>query len=167
MGRLTDELAKLAGTDFFQFAKRESHPKTRIRFLALGHLQSGKTKNEVAHMFQVSLTALRKWLLRFLSGGIDGLRPKAGKGRKRKLSSEQEEEFRQQVEQLQESLEGGRIRGQDVQVLLKEKFCVDHALPSVYHVLERCGLSWISARSKHPKSNLEAQEDFKKNSKKK
>ena len=47
MGRLTDELDKLGGIDFFQIGKRESHPKTRIRFLALGHLQSGKTKNEV------------------------------------------------------------------------------------------------------------------------
>jgi hypothetical protein len=94
----------LAGVDFFQIAKRESHPKTRIQFLALGHLQSSKTKNEVAEMFQVSLTALRKWLLGFLSGGIDGLRPKTGKGRKRKLSSEREGEFRQQVEQLQGSL---------------------------------------------------------------
>ncbi len=150
MGRLTDELAKLADVDFFKIAKRESIPKTRIRFLALGHLRSGKTKNEVAQMFQVSLTALRKWLLRFLNGGIDGLRAKAGKGRKRKLPSEREEEFREQIELLQESLEGGRVRGQDVQVLLKEKFCIEHALPSVYHVLERCGLSWISARSKHP-----------------
>jgi hypothetical protein len=60
MGRLTDELAKLASIDFFQIAKRESHPKKRIWFLPLGHLQSGKTKNEVAEMFQVSLTALRK-----------------------------------------------------------------------------------------------------------
>jgi transposase len=162
MGRLTDELDKLGGINFFQIAKRESHPKTRIRFLALGHLQSGKTKNEVAEMFQVSLTALRKWLLGFLSGGIDGLRPKAAKGRKRKLSSEEEEEFRQQVEQLQGSLEGGRVRMQDVQVLLKEKFYLDHALPSVYHVLKRCGLSSISPRSKHPKSSHEAQENFKK-----
>jgi transposase len=167
MGRLTDELAKLANIDFFQLAKKESHPKTHIRFLALGHLQSGKTKKEVAHMFQISLTALRKWLLRFLTGGVDGLRPKAGRGRKRKLLPEQEEEFRQQVEQLQENRDGGRIRGQDVQVLLKEKFCIDHALPSVYHVLERCGLSWISARSKHPKSDPVAQEEFKKNSKRK
>lgn len=167
MGRLTDELAKLKGVDFFQIAKREPHPKTRIRFLALGHLQSGKTKNEIAHMFQVSLTALRKWLLRFLNGGIDGLGAKTGKGRKRKLPPQREEEFRKRVEQLQESLEGGGVRGQDVQILLKEKFCVDHALPSVYHVLERCGLSWISARSKQPKSNRETQEDFKKNCKKK
>lgn len=77
------------------------------------------------------------------------------------------QEFRQQVEQLQENREGERVRGQDVQVLLKEKFCVDHALPSVYHVLDRCGLSWISSRSKHPKSDPAIQEEFKKNSKKK
>jgi transposase len=167
MGRLKNELAKLEGIDFFRLAKQELGPRARIRFLALGHLQSGKPKNQVADMFQVSLTALRKWLLRFLACGVDGLREQSGKGRKRKLLPEREEEFRQQVEQLQENRQGGRVRGQDVQVLLKEKFCIDHALPSVYHVLERCGLSWISSRSKHPKSDPVAQEDFKKNSKKK
>jgi transposase len=167
MGRLKDELEKLAGIDFFRLAKQEPRPRARIRFLALGHLQSGTPKNQVADMFRVSLTALRKWLLRFLADGIDGLREKAGNGRKRKLLPEREEEFRQQVEQLQKDREGGRVRGQDIQVLLKEKFCVDHALPSVYHVLDRCGLSWISSRSKHPKSDPAAQEEFKKNFKKK
>jgi transposase len=167
MDRFQQELNKLTGTDFFQLAKRESNPRTRIRLLALGHLQSGKTKTEVVDMFQVVFPTLREWLLRFIAEGIEGLREKRGKGRKRKLSAEQEEYFRQQVEALQKSREGGRVRGQDIKVLLKEKFCVDHALPSVYHVLERCGLSWISARSKHPKSDPAVQEDFKKNSKKK
>lgn len=167
MGRLKDEVAKLSGTEFFQLAKKEPHPRTRIRLLALGHLESGRTKTEVAAMFQVSFPTLRTWLVRFIAEGVEGLRDRDGKGRKRKLSSEREEDFRQQVEELQENREGGRVRGQDVQVLLKEKFCVDHALPSVYHVLERCGLSWISSRSKHPKSDPAAQEEFKKNSKKK
>lgn len=148
-----DELVKLAKTDFFQLAKRESNPRTRIRLLALGHLRAGKTKLEVINMFQIVFPTLREWLLRFIAEGIDGLKDKRGRGRKRKLSAEQEEDFRQQIEYLQKSREGGRVRGQDVQVLLKEKFCIDHALPSVYHVLERCGLSWISARSKHPKSD--------------
>jgi transposase len=167
MGRLKDEIANLIGTDFFQLARKEPHPRTRIRILALGHLKSGKTKTEVVEMFQISFPTLRGWLTRFIVEGIEGLREKAGKGRKRKLSPEQEEEFRQHVEKLQKNREGGRVRGQDVQILLKEKFCVDHALPSVYHVLERCGLSWISSRSKHPKSDPLAQEEFKKNSKKK
>lgn len=153
--------------DFFQLAKREPNPRTRIRFLALGHLKAGKSKQEVAAMFQIVFITLRRWVMRFITGGVQGLKEQSGKGRKRKLSTEQEEEFRQHVEKLQKLREGGRVRGQDIQVLLKEKFCVDHALPSVYHVLERCGLSWISARSKHPKSDPAIQEDFKKNSKKK
>lgn len=162
-----EELAKLANTDFFQLAKREPHPKMRIRLLALGNLREGKTKSEVVDMFRIAFPTLREWLLRFIEGGVEGLQNKSGRGRKRKLPIEREEEFKQELENLQKNREGGRIRGQDIQVLLKEKFCVDHALPSVYHVLERCGFSWISARSKHPKSDPEAQEDFKKNSKKK
>lgn len=167
MSRLKDEIIKLKGIDFFQLAKREMDARIRNRLLALGHLGAGKTKTEVAEMFQITFPTLRDWLVRFLNEGIDGLQDKSGKGRKRKLSFEREEEFRQQVEELQEKRKGGRVRGQDIQILLKEKFCIDHALPSVYHVLERCGLSWISARSKHPKSNSGAQEEFKKNSKKK
>ena len=167
MNTSQEELAKLVDTDFFQLAKREPNPKMRIRLLALGHLREGKTKSEIVDMFQIVFPTLREWLLRFIEEGIEGLRDKQGKGRKRKLPIEREEEFRQQVEDLQKGRNGGRVRGQDIQVLLKEKFRVAHALPSVYHVLERCGLSWISARSKHPKSDPKAQEDFKKNSKKK
>ena len=166
MGKLKDELRELEGVDFFRMAKNERSPRARIRFLALGHLQSGKSKSQVAEMFQISLTALRKWMVRFLTEGVDGLKEKTGRGRNRKLPIEKEEEFRRHVEELQGSREGGRVRGQDIQVLLKERFAIDYALPSVYHVLERCGLSWISARSKHPKSDPEGQQEFKKNSRK-
>lgn len=38
--------------------------------------------------------------------GVEGLREKRGKGRKRKLSAEQEENFRQHKENLQNSREG-------------------------------------------------------------
>lgn len=167
MSKKHDELSKLTGVDFFQLATKEPHPRVRIRLLALGHLQAKKEKREVANMFQITLISLRNWLLRFLRNGVSGLQEGKRTGRKKKLPSEKEEEFRQQVEVLQDAREGGRIRGQDIQILLKEKFCADYALPSVYDVLERCGLSWISSRSKHPKSDPAIQEDFKKNSKKK
>ena len=48
MGRLKDELSKLVSVDFFRLAKKEKSSRARIRFLALGHLQSGKTKNYTA-----------------------------------------------------------------------------------------------------------------------
>lgn len=167
MGKKQNELSTLAGVNFFQLATKEPHPRVRIRLLALGHLQAGREKMDVANMFQVSLTSLRKWLLRFMKNGVSGLQEGHRQGRNKKLPFDKEEEFRQQVEALQEAREGGRVRGQDIQILLKEKFSVDYALPSVYDVLERCGLSWISSRSKHPKSDPVIQEDFKKNFKKK
>jgi len=167
MDTLEDNQLRNTQVDFFQLAKREPNPRVRIRFLALGHLRAGKSKQVVTEMFQIVLITLRRWVLRFIAYGVDGLREQPGKGRKRKLSVEQEDEFRRQVEEMQTSREGGRVRGQDIQILLKEKFCVDHALPSVYHVLARYGFSWISGRSKHPKSDPEAQKEFKKNSKKK
>lgn len=48
VNRLKDQIAKLAGTDFFGLASKESHPRVRIRLLALGHLGAGKAKTEVA-----------------------------------------------------------------------------------------------------------------------
>jgi transposase len=167
MNKFQREINKLSSIDFFQLAKREPNPKKRIRLLALGNLQLGKTKTEIVNMFNITFPTLRQWLIRFLDEGSVGLDSKAGRGRKRKLSKLDEEEFVKNIEYLQENKNGGRIRGQDVQVLLKEKFSVEYALPSIYHVLERCNLSWISARSKHPKSNPQAQDDFKKNLKKK
>ena len=167
MGKFQDELAKIQEVDFFQLAKQAVDSRMRIRLLALGHLRAGKLKREIISMFRISFPTLREWLVRFIAEGVAGLQDKSGKGRKRKLPTDQEEEFRKRVESLQEGREGGRVRGQDIQVLLKEQFYVDHALPSVYHVLKRCGLSWISARSKHPKSNPIIQEDFKKNLEKK
>lgn len=161
------ELARMSGVDFFALAKMERHARTRMRYLALGHVKEGKIKQDVATMFKIHTVTLRNWIVIFLNEGIQGLQEGKRTGRRKKLAKENEEEFRQQIEKLQEKREGGRIRGQDIQVLLKETFHADYKLPSVYDVLARCNVSWISARSKHPKSDPIAQEEFKKNSKKK
>ncbi len=39
MNAFQEELAQLNGTEFFQLAKREPHPRVRIRLLAPGYLQ--------------------------------------------------------------------------------------------------------------------------------
>ncbi|MDR2540126.1 MAG: hypothetical protein LBC45_06070 [Chlamydiales bacterium] len=61
MGKLKDEIARLAGTNFFRLAKKESHPRIRIKLLALDHLDSGKTKTEVAKKFQITFPTLRAY----------------------------------------------------------------------------------------------------------
>lgn len=64
---------------------------------------------------------------------------------------------------LQENRNGGRIVGKDVKNLLIEKYDVEYSLSSIYVLLDRLNLSWISSRSKHPKTSTEAIESFKEN----
>ncbi|HVK94591.1 MAG TPA: winged helix-turn-helix domain-containing protein [Noviherbaspirillum sp.] len=45
---------------------------------------------------------------------------------------------------------------------MHEQFQVDYSLNEVYHLLERCGMSWISARAINPQAGLSVQATFKK-----
>jgi transposase len=120
------ELEFLATTNFFSLAKTEQHPRDRIRLLALGHVKNGTKKQSVAEMFQIHPITLRQWLRWFFHGGIAALKEGFRSGRKKKLPANQEAFFVQEVERHQETRKGGRIRAADLQVLLKEQFCVEY-----------------------------------------
>ena len=57
---------------------------------------------------------------------------------------------------------GGRITGYDIQALIEDRWEVNYGLSTVYTLLAKLNLSWISSRSRHPKQSAEAQADFKK-----
>ena len=152
--------------DFSKLSKKEGHARTRQRFLALSHLQDGATITDVANYVKVSRSTVYDWINRLEKEGLDGLQEKGGRGATPKLAKEHHEAFKQSVLELQDSRIGGRIRGSDVLDLMREKFGVDCSIDTVYRTLARVDLVWISGRSKHPKSDLQAQEDFKKTLKK-
>jgi transposase len=83
-------------------------------------------------------------------------------GRPPRLGKEQQEAVRRAIEQAQDERDGGRIRGEEIRQLLHEQFHVDYSLNGVYHLLERLGMSWISARAISPQADLLAQAAFKK-----
>lgn len=165
-GRKVNLPKEIQDYDFAVLAKTEPHARTRQRFLALSHIKDGSTVTEVAKNFRIARSTIHTWLSLLESEGIEGLQEKKGRGAKQKLSSEQHEAFKKAVLELQHNREGGRIRGKDVLKLMEEKFNVDCSIDTVYRTLSRVNLVWISGRSKHPKSDPEAQEDFKKISKK-
>ena len=105
---------------------------------------------------------INNWVTKFNKEGLGGLKEKGGRGAHRKLLISEEEAFKKAVLELQEKKQGGRIKGLDILKLMEEKFSIKCSLQSVYNTLHRADLVWISARSKHPKSDPEAQEAFKK-----
>lgn len=163
-GRKAVKIEGIEQHDFDKLAKTEGSPRERRRFLAFAHLREGKTFTEVAAFVRVDLRSLMRWVRRFRTEGLEGLKDKAGRGAKPLILPEYQTAFRQAVLELQEKRAGGRIRGRDVLELMHKKYGIDPSLKTVYNTLKRADLVWITGRSIHPKADLEAQETFKKTS---
>jgi transposase len=150
--------------DFQKLAKTAKHPRERIRYLAFAHMRDGKSNSDIAHMLKVHRMTITDWIKKFNQEGIEGLKEKGGRGAKQRLDVSEHEAFRKAVLELQDNKRGGRIKGKDVLKLMEDKFDVKYTLKSAYNALHRVDLVWISGRSKHPKSDPEAQLAFKKTS---
>jgi transposase len=161
-GRPRELPKELFKHDFVKLARKEKNARVKIRLLGLAHLQDGRSYKEVAELLKIEVSAPKRWIKRLAQGGVDNLQEQPGRGRRRWLSITQEQKFYKAVQALQGKRKGGRSRGKDIQNLLKEKFKINYAASSIYQVLHRCGLSWITGRSQHSKGNIEVQEAFKK-----
>ena len=148
--------------DFGKLAKIEQHPQKRVRLLALEQLKLGKRIGKVAELFGVERHVIGEWYARYKQFGLKGLDNLPRSGRKPKLSREREEEFIQKTEALQNSKNGGRITGYDIQKMARQDFGADYSDSYIYTVLKRLNVSWITARSIHPKANEAEQTAFKK-----
>jgi transposase len=153
--------------DFGALAKQERNARARLRLIGLAHLKDGNSITATAKMCRVGRSTVYDWLNRFEQEGLEGLQEKEGRGRKSKLSKEQHQVFKEAVLELQNRRPGGRIRGLDVMNLMQEKLGIECSLDTVYRALAKVDLVWISARSKHPKTDPIAQEAFKKTLEKK
>ena len=154
--------AEINNHNFEALYRQEPHARTRIRYLCMSHIQAGKSFSEIAGMLKVSRETVRMWVKRFAEEGLTGLRERAGRGARQRLSPRDEPAFKKAVEVLQEEREGGRVTGHDIRDLLLTRFCADYTLDGVYKLLKRLSLVWISARSIAPQADLDAQKAFKK-----
>lgn len=169
LGGLIDMARKPELSDFFMNFnfdtpyKLASDPKEKIRFLAMIHLQEGKTFMEIGEILKVDRHTVAEWLKKFESEGIRGMCDKKRTGRNTILPRSEEENFKKEVIKLQDDREGGQVGGEDIRQMLKEVFNAEYTLSGVYDLLKRVGMVWITGRTVHPKADMEAQEDFRNN----
>jgi transposase len=147
--------------DFKSEYKRERNPLIKIKFQALHHLQSGRLLKDVADIVLYDEKAVRRWIRSFIEFDYEGLIEKEGRGQKPRLPKEKEEEFKDSLDNLHESKNGGRVTVSDIQKLLADDFDCRYTRSGIYTLLDRINIVWISGRSKHPKHSEEAIEDFK------
>ena len=163
MNKTKDLIEYIFDYDFLATYKVERDPRIKIKLQALQHLQNGKSIQEVADITFYDAKSVKSWLELFIAFDYEGLMEREGRGRKPRLPSSEEEQFKIDLDKIQENRKGGRITVIEIQNLLSDEFDCCYSISGVYALLDRLNIVWISARSKHPKYSQEAIDSFKEN----
>lgn len=151
-----------ANFNFIRMSKREANPKNRIRLIAMAHIQEGKTLSYVASSLKVHWNTIQTWLRKFRNHGISGLYVKVNKPKQGKISEINEKWIADFISALNAEDTGGYITGRQLHRLVEQEFSIKCCLRTIYNTLHKLNFSWISSRSKHPKSDEEIQLLYKK-----
>ena len=146
-----------------ELARNECNGRVCRRLLALRQLALGQSMEYAAQVSLMSVSQLYKWLHRYETQGIEGVRDRPRCGAPQRLKRQQQAAFVQRVLDGPDSDSGlSAWRGEDLRVVLRQEFEVSYSLSGVYALLHRLGLSNLVPRPQHPKSEAAAQAAFKK-----
>ena len=156
----------LSASELRNLARKEGDGKVVARILAIASALDGLTREQAAKQAGMDRQILADWVHRYNAGGVEGLRDKPKGHPKRLLTSGQEAEIKARVLAGPDPKTDGLVRWRcvDIQTFIADTYKITMHKRTVAKLLTRMGLSHISVRPKHPKSDSDAQETFKKTS---
>lgn len=114
--------------------------------------------SKIADIFGVSRVAIMSWIKNFSESGIDGLKLKAGRGRKSALID-------REIAEVQKWLkENHNITLDGIRFKLKEAFNKDLSMGATHNLLKKLKFSYITPRPSHYKKDESSHDEFKKKS---
>ncbi len=136
----------------------------KLRYMSIQKFNEGQSRASIAKNLTVSRRLVNEWIAKYLSNGFDGLELKLATGRPPLLNDRQKTQLKEYIIANAAKKSGGRLMGKDIQKYIQETYLVTYKIRNIYRLMKELNLVWITSRSKHPKQDLEAQENFKKNS---
>jgi transposase len=138
--------------------------KAARRMLAIALVLEGKDRKTAAETCGMDRQTLRDWVHRYNAGGLAGLENRKGAGRPSRLNAEQKAELAALVEKGPDAEKDGVVRWRcaDLRRRIEEMFGVKLHERTVGKQLKALGYVRLSVRPRHPKSDPQAQEAFKK-----
>lgn len=132
-------------------------PRQRLQLLRL--LKSGQAENipRVAHMVGMTPDNAAKLFKRYREEGLEGFLQLKYRGRRSRLTSEQEQKLQSATVPHFRTLNQG-------QAWIAENFKVRYTLGGTSVLFDRLGIKKKTGRTTHHLQDLAAQEEFKKNS---
>ena len=104
--------------DFLAAMRIEPNARTRIRLLALYHVQAGESLVKVAKIVKFHWQTIQSWVSRFCRHGFPGISDLPRSGAPQKIEGKAECWLAETMQALSESQEGGYITGRELQDIL-------------------------------------------------
>ncbi len=155
---------ELSAADLRREAARAKDAKSSRRMLALAFVLDGRSRTEAAESCGMDRQTLRDWVHRYNEEGLTGLVDRSLPGRTPMLSPEQMREMATIVDAGPDPKTDGVIRWRRIDLcnLVERRFGIRVAERTMSSILRRLGFAKLSARPRHPQSDPEAQELYKK-----
>ncbi len=140
--------------------------KQARRLLALAMVLDGHPRLLAAQAGGMNRQTLRDWVHRYNEHGVEGLRDTRNKGRAPALSADQMQTLKELVLAGPDLATDGVVRWRcvDLRAQIKTRFEVELHERTVGKLLRRLRMTRLQPRPYHPKSDLAAQEAYKKTS---
>ena len=145
-------------------AGRTKDARMARRLLAIALVLEGADRESAARVCGMDRQTLRDWIHRYNGEGVAGLSNRKAPGAAPRLTAGQKREVAALVEAGPDPETDGVVRWRriDLKKKIEALFGVKMHERTVGKLLAELGYVRLSARPQHPKSDLEAQEDFKK-----
>jgi transposase len=147
-------------------AARTANAKQVRRILAIAMILDGHSRLVAAQAGGMDRQTLRDWVHRYNAEGLAGLADRPRPGPTSRLTDTQMAEMAKWVEDGPDLAKDGVVRWRraDLRDRIMNKFAVKLHERSVGKLLHKLNFSSITVRPLHPKTDLAAQETFKKTS---
>lgn len=137
--------------------RQARHAKQRDRFRAIQLAIEGESTPSIMRMLSRSRGFVQRWCYVYRDHGLDAVAPVSPPGRPSQLTPEQEAAFKQRVLDGPTEADGVcALRGRDFIRILEQEFGAAYELSGVYDLLHRLGLSVLTPRPQHRKTDPQA-----------
>jgi transposase len=156
----------IEASELRRLARLERDGRVSSRLLALAAVLDGVSREQAARIGGMDRQTLRDWVHRFNEAGVAGLRDRARPGRPCLLAEELLPELAALIADGPQVERDGVVefRLSHIRALSLRHFGADYSQGGMHAVLRRMGFSWLKPRPIHPKTDLAAQDTFKKTS---
>ena len=147
-----------------KLAKAETNTRVARRLLAIANALSGMSRKEAAEAAGMDRQALRDWVIRYNTRGLDGLYDRWGDGRPPRLEPEEQAELMRIVLAGPDPEADGlsAFTREDLVRICEARFDKSFHPASLGRMLKRLGFSRQKARPSHPQKDPAQAEAFKK-----